>query len=404
MPTGLDEQRGRTARLDHIELDIVVPVYNEEEHLEANIEQLAAFLDAGFPLRWRITIADNASTDSSWAISTALAARDHRVHALHLRQKGRGRALREAWTQSDADIVAYMDVDLSTRLEALLPLVAPLITGHSDVAIGSRLARGSRVVRGPKREFISRTYNQILRLVLRTQVRDAQCGFKAIRADVARRVLPMVEDNTWFFDTELLVVAERAGFRIAEIPVDWVDDPDSRVDIMHTALGDLRGVLRMAWTFWFHPEQVPDPECVRVAPPVGTGGELVSFMLVGLLSTVLYLIGYLVLEGRLGPYWANALSLSVTMILNTSANRRWTFGQRDPRSRLPHYVRATAVHLVGLALTTGAVWLLEAVTVTPGIGAQLVVLGLTSAVATALRFVLMPAWIFRDSVRTETRS
>ena len=151
---------------------------------------------------------------------------------LHLAEKGRGRALKQVWSASDAPVLAYMDVDLSTDLHALLPLVAPLLSGHSDLAIGTRLARGSRVVRGPKREFISRCYNLLLRGTLRRGFSDAQCGFKAIRTDVAAQLLPLVEDTGWFFDTELLVLAERAGLRIHEVPVDWVDDPDSRVDIV----------------------------------------------------------------------------------------------------------------------------------------------------------------------------
>src|SRR5207245_8583945 len=162
------------------------------------------------------------------------------VRAIHLDRKGRGRALKAAWSASEAPVVAYMDVDLSTDLDALLPLVAPLLSGHSDVAIGSRLAPGARVVRGPRREAISRTYNLILKTALRSGFSDAQCGFKAVRTDVARALLPSVEDQGWFFDTELLVVAERAGLRIHEVPVDWVDDPDSRVDVVGTAMADLR--------------------------------------------------------------------------------------------------------------------------------------------------------------------
>ena len=164
---------------------------------------------------------------------------------MHLAQKGRGRALAAVWSASDAPVLAYMDVDLSTDLGGLLPLVAPLISGHSDVAIGSRLARGARVVRGPKREFISRCYNLILRTVLGVRFSDAQCGFKAVRRDAAQQLLPLVEDTGWFFDTELLVLAERAGLRIHEVPVDWVDDPDSRVDIVATAVADLKGVARV---------------------------------------------------------------------------------------------------------------------------------------------------------------
>src|SRR4029453_14765868 len=158
----------------------------------------------------------------------------------------RGRALRAVWSASDAPVLAYMDVDLSTDLAALAPLVAPLLSGHSDLAIGTRLARGSRVVRGAKREVISRGYNLILRGTLAARFSDAQCGFKAIRADVAAGLLPLVEDDGWFFDTELLVLAERSGLRIHEVPVDWVDDPDSRVDVVATAMADLKGIALLA--------------------------------------------------------------------------------------------------------------------------------------------------------------
>jgi hypothetical protein len=138
-----------------------------------------------------------------------------------------------------------MDVDLSTDLAALLPLVAPLFSGHSDLAIGTRLHRGSNVVRGTKREILSRAYNRLLHLALRTRFSDAQCGFKAIRADAARALLPDVRDEQWFFDTELLVLAQRRGLRIHEVPVDWIEDPDSRVRIVQTAAADLRGVARL---------------------------------------------------------------------------------------------------------------------------------------------------------------
>ncbi len=165
--------------------------------------------------------------------------------AVHLDEKGRGRALKTVWLESDALVLAYMDVDLSTDLDALWPLLAPLMSGHSDLAIGTRLHRDSRVVRGPKRELVSRGYNLVLRTALGARFSDAQCGFKAIRADVAHELLPHVEDPTWFFDTELLVLAERCGLRIHEVPVDWFDDPDSRVDIVATARDDLAGVWRM---------------------------------------------------------------------------------------------------------------------------------------------------------------
>jgi glycosyltransferase involved in cell wall biosynthesis len=234
-----------TAIATDVLVDVVVPVHNEERDLEPNVRRLHAYLVHAFPVRARITIADNASTDGTWPQAQALAADLSDVRAVRLAAKGRGHALRAAWTGSDAPVVAYMDVDLSTDLAALLPLVAPLLSGHSDVAIGTRLSRHARVVRGPKRELISRGYNLLLRSILRTGFSDAQCGFKAIRADRARTLLPQVQDNGWFFDTELLVRAERAGMRIHEVPVDWTDDPDSRVDLLATILGDLRGVARL---------------------------------------------------------------------------------------------------------------------------------------------------------------
>jgi glycosyltransferase involved in cell wall biosynthesis len=227
------------------QLDIVVPVYNEAASLERSIRTLHTFLGVSELPAWRITIADNASTDATEAIATQLARELPEVTLLRLERKGRGHALRTAWLASDAPVLVYMDVDLSTDLRALAPLVAPLLSGHSELAIGTRLARGAQVQRGIKRELISRSYNAILHLTLRARFSDAQCGFKALRADVAHDLLSDVQDDGWFFDTELLVLAQRRGLRIHEVAVDWVDDPDSRVDIVRTAIDDLRGVRRL---------------------------------------------------------------------------------------------------------------------------------------------------------------
>ena len=262
-------------------VEIAVPVHNEEHVLETSIDRLHGYLSTRFPFSWRITIVDNASTDGTWLVARRLARELPNVTARHLREKGRGLALRSAWAASDAAVVAYMDVDLSTDLDALLPVVAPLVSGHSDLAIGSRLAPGSSVARGPKREFISRSYNLILRTVLATRVRDAQCGFKAVRADVARRLLPAIEDDGWFFDTELLVLAEHNGLRIHEVPVDWIDDTDSRVHVTRTALDDLRGTARLALGFATgrgHLELGP-----TARPPMQDdfGRRLVSFAAIG---------------------------------------------------------------------------------------------------------------------------
>src|SRR6201996_4694695 len=229
-----------------LQVDIVVPVRNEERDLAPSVQRLVGYLRKSFPFTARVTIADNGSTDGTWAIADQLARDYGEVRAVRMEQPGRGRALRAIWSQSEAEVLAYMDVDLSTDLNALLPLVAPLVSGHSDLAIGTRLARGSRVIRGPRRELISRGYNLLLRTLMGARFSDAQCGFKAIRRDQARALLPLATDTGWFFDTELLVLAERAGLRIHEIPVDWVDDADSRVDILATALSDLRGMARLA--------------------------------------------------------------------------------------------------------------------------------------------------------------
>lgn len=260
-------ERAALAVVRDTKVEIVLPVYNEERDLERSVRRLRAYLDACFPFHASVTIADNASDDTTPEIGQRLGATVPGVRYMRLHDKGRGRALAAAWLISRADVVAYMDVDLSTDLDALLPLIAPLVSGHSDVAIGSRLAPGARIHRGLKREVISRCYNAILRVALGARFRDAQCGFKALRAETARRLLPQVENRTWFFDTELLMVAQRAGLRILELPVDWDDDLDSRVSIVPTALEDLRGV----WRLMIASRRSASP---AVAPaPTGSAGE-----------------------------------------------------------------------------------------------------------------------------------
>ena len=229
-----------------IQVEVVVPAYNEASTLEASITRLRQYLDESFPFLTVVTIVDNGSTDGTALVAQRLASTIDGVEALILARKGRGYALRTAWSASKAEVVAYMDVDLSTSLSALLPLVGSVLSGHSDLAVGTRLARGSRVVRGPKRELISRGYSHMVRLSLRSRVSDFQCGFKAIGRERALQILPLVDDDEWFFDTELIVTAERLGVRIAETPVEWTDDPSSSVDIVHTALDDLGGIWRMA--------------------------------------------------------------------------------------------------------------------------------------------------------------
>ncbi|WP_232666254.1 bifunctional glycosyltransferase family 2/GtrA family protein [Pseudonocardia sp. TRM90224] len=387
---------------DHPVLDVVVPVFNEETDLEPSVRRLHAYLTDEFPYRFRITIADNASTDATASIGARLARELPSVVFVRLVRKGRGRALRAAWSASDAQVLAYCDVDLSTDLAALLPLVAPLISGHSDLAIGTRLGRGSRVVRGAKRELISRTYNLILHGALATRFSDAQCGFKAIRADVAKRLLPLVEDAGWFFDTELLVLAERAGMRIHEVPVDWVDDPDSRVDIVTTAVADLKGIARLGRAL--ATRRLPLAELngrLTTGDPVVAGvprampGQLVRFAAVGVASTLAYLLLYALLRAGMGAFGANVLALVLTAVANTAANRRLTFGVRGRAGAAVHHAQGLAVFAMGLAFTTGALAALHAWA--PGAGqlVEMLVLVAANALATLLRFIAFRSWIFR---------
>ncbi|MCO8275608.1 bifunctional glycosyltransferase family 2/GtrA family protein [Actinoplanes sp. TRM 88003] len=402
----LSTQPAHTAaptRLDSPVLDVVVPVHNEEIDLEPCVRRLHAYLSASFPYRFRITIADNASTDSTPEVAGRLAYDLPEVASVRLAEKGRGRALKYVWTQSDAAVLAYMDVDLSTDLGALLPLVAPLISGHSDLAIGSRLARGSRVVRGAKREFISRSYNLILRGTLAARFSDAQCGFKAIRSDVAARLLPMVEDTGWFFDTEMLVLAERAGLRIHEVPVDWVDDPDSRVDIIATAVADLKGIVRLLRAFGsgklplaaLRDQLGRDPLPVA-GVPAGLTGQLIRFAAVGVASTLAYLGLYAALRMGLGPQWANFVALLLTAVANTAANRRLTFGVRGNDGAWRHQTQGLIVFGIGLALTSGALTLLGDLHSAPSQPVELVVLVAANLLATAVRFLLLRIWVFRS--------
>jgi putative flippase GtrA len=362
------------------QVEIVLPVHNEEAALPTSVRRLHRYLGSGFPFSWRITIADNASTDGTLAAAQRLAAGLDGVEVLHLPAKGRGRALRAAWSASDAEVVCYMDVDLSTDLRALLPLVAPLVSGHSELAIGTRLAPGSRVQRGPKRELISRGYNVLLRGVLRARFSDAQCGFKAVRAEVARELLPAVRDEGWFFDTELLVLAQRRGLRVHEVPVDWVDDSDSRVQIVPTAIDDLRGVARLL-----------------AASPVA------RFLAIGVVSTLAYALLYLLLSGPLGAGAANALSLALTAVANTAANRRLTFGVRGREGLARQHAMGAFVFALTLALTSGALVLLHALLAHPSRLLEAAVLVVASTCATVTRYVGLRYWVFARAHETERR-
>jgi hypothetical protein len=398
----VDRERPRSTS----DVDVVIPVHNEAEQLAASITTLRSYLDSSFPFVTTITIADNASTDGTAAIATHLAATLPRVRAIHLDRKGRGRALRSAWSDSTASVVSYMDVDLATGLDALLPLVAPLLSGHSDLAIGTRLAPGAHVIRGTRRELVSRGYNVLLRTALRSECSDAQCGIKAMRREAAARLLPLVEDDEWFFDTEVLVTAQRIGLRIHEVPVDWVDDADSRVDLLRTALMDLRGVWRMlgptarkrtaapsaASTGWPSGWSVPtdrDPEVFA--------DELLRFAGVGAISTLAFLGLFAALRPSMGSYLANTVAIGLCSIGNTAAHRGMaTRRGLDPWRR---WAAAPAMLGVSLAFTTGALVATRAAGLT-SLLAELGAVTVASMAGAVIRFGILRTWVFRPAFGT----
>lgn len=389
-------------------VEIVIPVYNEERALPGCLRTLHARLSSDFPFPWRITVADNASTDGTLAVAHHLVEELPGVAVVHLDRKGRGLALRTVWAGSDADIVAYMDVDLSTGLDGLLPLIAPLASGHSDLAIGSRLAPGARTVRGPRREFVSRCYNAIIRLTHGVRFTDAQCGFKAARTEVLRPLLNVARDDAWFFDTELLLLAEHNELRIHEVPVDWVEDIDTRVDVVSTATDDLKGLWRMARLKASGAARIglprrPAPAAEHpdavLAPRTSRGvlsWEVGCFAAIGVASTAGQALLYWLLRGWWPPAIANLVSLLVLTGLNTEANRRLTFRHTDARPARAH-MGAGALFVLGYLVTSGAVlWFKHA---SPGASpaAETAVLTAASIFVTAVRFLVLRSAVFRST-------
>lgn len=227
-------------------VDIIVPVYNEETELENNINLLKDFCRKNLSnWKWQIIIADNASLDKTAEISKKITSLNPEIKYLYINQKGRGRAIKQAWSKSKADIVSYMDIDLSSQLKHFPPLINSLLQGY-DIAIGSRLLPKS-IVKGRtlKREIISRCYNLLIKMLFFTKFSDAQCGFKAVTRRVADNLVSRLNDNEWFLDSELLIFGEKAGYKIYEEPVTWIDDPGSTVKVMKTASGDIKGLWRL---------------------------------------------------------------------------------------------------------------------------------------------------------------
>ncbi|MFM9442305.1 glycosyltransferase [Streptomyces acidiscabies] len=389
-------------------VEVVIPVHNEERALPGCVRTLHVRLRDELPYPWRITVADNASTDTTLAVARRLAEELPGVDAVHLDRKGRGLALRTVWGASDAEIVVYMDVDLSTGLDGLLPLIAPLVSGHSDLAIGSRLAPGARTVRGPRRELISRCYNALIRLTHGARFSDAQCGFKAARTDVLRPLLKKTRDDAWFFDTELLLLAEHNGLRIHEVPVDWVEDIDTRVDVFGTAADDLSGLWRMARLKASgkaraeiparprptaeHPDAVlaPNQDRARLT------WQIACFAMIGVASTAGQALLYWLLRGWWPPAAANFVSLLVLTLLNTEANRRLTFRHSTAGAGRAH-LGAGVLFVVGYLATSGAVLIFRDAAPDASTGAETLVLAAASVLVTGIRFLVLRLAVFRTA-------
>ncbi len=301
----VDGQTLRPLNPRTLTVDIVLPVFNEAHMFEQSVTKLHKYLASNLPYKWRIVIADNGSTDGTAAIARRLAERYPEIRLLQLPEKGRGRALKQAWVSSKADILAYMDIDLSTNLDSFKPMITSLITGDAGLVTGSRLMKQSRTTRGFKREFISRCYNRIIRTTMKTKFVDAQCGFKALRRDVAQKLLPHIKDTAWFFDTELLIKAEYNGYKIHEEPVEWIEDTDSRVDVVKTATEDIKGLSR-----------------VRQEYGQSSFGEMAAFGGL-LLFTAIFYLWNLTINGMANSYYAAAAQAAST---NWTA---WLFGSLD---------------------------------------------------------------------------
>lgn len=372
-------------------VDIAIPVYNEEASLESSVRELDRYLDRTFPHDYVITIVDNASEDGTYDIGSRLADAFPHVRYLRLDKKGKGLAVRHAWTHSHAEVVAYMDVDLATDLRALAPLVAPLFTMHSELAIGSRLMPGAKVVRGRRREVISRVYNTLLRGVMAAQFTDAQCGFKAARTETVRELLPLVEDDGWFFDAELLLIAESHGLRIHEVPVDWTDDPDSRVNVRVAIANDLRGMIHVSLRSLKGEFFTP----VTVVTKRSLPWQLVVFSIVGFFSTLMYSGLFMLLRDQLGLFEANTIALLLTAMVNAAANRRFTFGVRGP-NRLRHQLEAGVAFSVALIMSTVCLVIASGHYHATG-GNELVIVVFSGFVVTAFRFILFREWVFNPS-------
>ncbi|RBP62360.1 glycosyltransferase involved in cell wall biosynthesis [Brevibacterium sanguinis] len=383
--------RERSSPPHAAQVDLVVPVHNEESTLERSIHTLIDHV-ADSLHEMTIVIADNASTDATGRIAEELARSHSNVRAVRLEEKGRGRALRTVWLESSAEVLVYTDVDLATDLALLDPMVTAISAGTADVAIAGRLHPQARVQRGVGREIISRCYNRLLSIGLGAEYSDAQCGLKAISRPAAQALLPVVEDDGWFFDTELLTLAQWSGLRIREFWADWTADPDSSVDVVRTAVDDFKGILRLRRDA--RRGRLP---LARIGARLGrapavpnTGAQILHFVDVGIVCTLVYSLLFWFASGLVSAGVANVAALLISTLLGTALNRRHTFGLRSPQDQLAHHLKDLVAFGVGWAMTSAALLATSDLN-----GAwTLAVLTVANLVATVVRFTLQKLWVF----------
>jgi glycosyltransferase involved in cell wall biosynthesis len=357
-------------------LAIMLPVYNEAPTLKRSIASLQPFLSDPIltsNAQVKVVLVDNASTDDTSQIGAELADEYDNVEYLRLEHKGRGYALKTAWLQSDADVVAYMDIDLSTSLAHLNDLVLPLLNDEADIVFGSRLSKNSSVTgRSLTREVLSRGYNKLLKFFMAADFKDAQCGFKAIRRDVFEKLAPNIKDKEWFFDTELLLQSEYNKYRMLELPVVWVDDPDSKVKLARTVRADLKGMARV----------------YRKEKPYAPFHRLFSFGVIGLITTVGYGVMYYLLTRVLHPQLAILLTLSAMTLINVSLNRHFTYRKTTSADISIHYIVGVTAFLLSWAISGGGLYVIEKIHGPfSAVHETFIVVGL-SLVGTVIKYVL----------------